>query len=180
MNEIINNTKTKLDGAINHLEGKFTEVRATGAHPSMLNSIEVEYYETMTPLNQIASITAPDATQLILTPFDKSAVKDIVSAIGAANIGLSPVDEGDKIRIPVPPLTAETREKFSKEAKEIAEQAKISVRTIRQEANKKVQNSEASENEEKVALNDIQKLVDEANKKIEEMLKVKIDSIMKV
>jgi len=179
-NEIINNTKEKINGAIKHLENKLTEVRASGANPAMLNSVVVEYYETPTPLSQIASVVAPDATQLIITPFDKSIMKDIVSAVNSANIGLSPVDEGDKVRISVPALTQETRAKFVKDAKEIGEQAKISVRTIRQEANKKASASEASEDEIKSAENQIQDMVNAANKQIEEMIKAKSEAIMKV
>ncbi len=181
MNDIIQNTEAKLNSTIEALQNKLSTIIATGAHPSILNGIEVEYYEAMTPLNQVANVKAPDATMLIVTPFDQNINKDIVEAIHKSALGLNPVDEGNQIRIMVPPLTAEKREIFVKDAKEIGEEARISVRNVRQDSNKKVRASEEmSENEQQLAEEQIQKLVDTFNKKIEEIIKAKVESLTNI
>lgn len=177
MQEIIDITKQKLDSSLHILHEKLSAIIATGASPTMLKNIEVEYYETMTPLNQVANIKAPDATMLMVAPFDKSLIKDIVEAIHKSDLGLNPVDEGEQIRIMVPPMTAEKRELFVKEAKQIGEEARISVRNVRTDSNKKVKSAGLSENEERLAEENIQKLVDEANKQIEEVIKTKVNDL---
>ncbi len=177
MEQIIENTKQKIDSAVNVLRERLSAIIATGANPSMLKNVEVEYYETMTPLNQVANIKAPDATMLIVSPFDRTLIKDIVEAIHKADLGLNPVDEGDQIRIMVPPMTAEKREIFVKEAKQIGEEARISVRNIRTDSNKKIKSSEFSENEERLGEEQVQKLVDEANKQIEEIINTKVNDL---
>ncbi len=177
MEQIIENTKQKIDSAVNVLRERLSSIIATGANPSMLKNVEVEYYETMTPLNQVANIKAPDATMLIVSPFDRTLIKDIVEAIHKADLGLNPVDEGDQIRIMVPPMTAEKREIFVKEAKQIGEEARISVRNIRTDSNKKIKSSEFSENEERLGEEQVQKLVDEANKQIEEIINTKVNDL---
>lgn len=181
MDKLIQNTESKLNSTIEALQSKLSKIIATGAHPSILKGIEVKYYEAMTPLNQVANIKAPDATMLIIVPFDPSINKDIVEAIHKSALGLNPVDEGNQIRIMVPPLTAEKRGIFVKESKENGEEARISVRNVRQDANKKVRASETmSENEQKLAEEEIQKLVDTFNKKIEEIIKAKVDSLTNI
>ncbi len=180
MNEIINNTEVKLKGAIQALHDKLSTIIATGAHPSILNGVEVIYYETPTPLSQVANIKAPDATMLIVTPFDQTITKDIVEAIHKSALGLNPVDEGNQIRIMVPPLTSEKRELFVKDAKTIGEEARISVRNVRQDSNKKIKAAEASENEQRQAEEDVQKLVDKYNKEIEEIVKKKIEALINI
>ncbi len=177
MQTIIDNTKQKLDSAINHLKEKLSTIIASGASPTMLKNVEVDYYETMTPLSQVANIKAPDATMLIVAPFDKTLIKGIVEAINKADLGLNPVDEGDQIRIMVPPMTADKREIFVKEAKQIGEEARISVRNVRTESNKKIKAEDPSENEQRLAEENVQKLVDEANKTIEEIINVKVKDL---
>ncbi len=177
MQQIIDNTKQKLDQAIHVLREKLSSIIATGANPSMLKNIEVEYYETMTPINQVANVKAPDATMLIVSPFDKSMIKEIVEAIHKSDLGLNPVDEGEQIRIMVPPMTAEKRDIFVKEAKQIGEESRISVRNVRTDANKKIKASELSENEERLGEEQVQKLVDEANKQIEEIVNTKVNDL---
>lgn len=181
MREIINSTESKLKSTIHALHDRLSSIVATGAHPSILNGIEVEYYETMTPLSQVANIKAPDATMLIVTPFDQTLTKKIVEAIHKSSLGLNPVDEGNQIRIMVPPLTAEKRTIFVKEAKEIGEEARISVRNVRQDSNKKIRAAkDVSENEQRQAEEDVQKLVDKYNKEIEEIIKKKNDSLTNI
>ncbi len=181
MNEIINNTEQKLKSTIQVLHDKLSTIIATGAHPSILNGIEVEYYETMTPLSQVANIKAPDATMLIVMPFDQTITKNIVEAIHKSSLGLNPVDEGNQIRIMVPPLTADKRMLFVKDAKEIGEEARISVRNVRQDSNKKIRSmTDVSENEQRQMEEDVQKLIDKFNKEIEEIVKKKVDSLTNI
>lgn len=180
MEEIIKTTEQKLNSTVHALHEKLSTIIATGAHPAMLKNIEVNYYETMTPISQLANIKAQDATMLMVTPFDKTINKDILDAIHKANIGLSPVDEGESIRIMVPPMTAEKRTIFAKDAKNIGEESRISVRNIRTEANKKIKNLDASENEERLAEEKIQDLINKTNKEIESVIKAKVDSLMNI
>ncbi len=177
MQTVIENTRNKIDAAISHLNEKLATIIATGASPAMLKNVEVEYYEVMTPINQVANIKAPDATMLIVTPFEKSIVKDIVEAINKANLGLNPVDEGESIRIMVPPMTADKRDIYVKEAKQIGEEARISVRNVRTDSNKKIKAAEVSENEQRQAEEDVQSIVDQANKKIEEIVTKKVTDL---
>ncbi len=177
MQAIIEQTKQKMDSAVKVLNEKLGTIIATGASPAMLKNVEVEYYEVMTPVNQVANIKAPDATMLIVTPFEKAMVKLIVEAIHKAELGLNPVDEGDSIRIMVPAMTADKRESFVKEAKHIGEEARIAVRNVRTESNKKIKAAEVSENEQRQAEEDVQKIVDEHNKMIEEIINKKITDL---
>lgn len=181
MNEILQITEQKLKSAIVALQDKLSTIIATGAHPSLLNGIEVEYYEAMTPISQVASIKAADATMLIVTPFDNSINKEIVEAIHKSDLGFNPVDEGNQIRIMVPAMTAEKRTIFAKDAKDLGEEARISVRNVRQDSNKKIRSSDdMSENEQRLAEEEIQKLVDKYNKEIEEAIKTKVEALTKI
>ncbi len=180
MQQTIDNTKQKLESSLHALHEKLSAIIATGASPVMLKNIEVEYYESMTPLNQVANVKAPDATMLIVTPFDRTIIKDIVEAIHKSDLGLNPVDEGDSIRIMVPPMTADKREIFVKEAKAIGEEARISVRNVRTDSNKKIKGLGLSENEERQAEEEIQKLVDNTNKEIENVVKIKVDALTNI
>ncbi len=177
MQNTIDNTQQKIDSAISSLKERLSTIIATGANPSMLKKVEVEYYEVMTPINQVANIKAPDATMLMVAPFDKAMVKDIVEAIHKADLGLNPVDEGEQIRIMVPPMTADKRDLFVKEAKQIGEEARISVRNVRTDSNKKIKGLGLSENEERLAEEGIQKIVDSANKQIEEIVNTKVNDL---
>ncbi|QQR93561.1 ribosome recycling factor [bacterium] len=173
-----------LQNAIEFLEREFLTLRTGRANPAILDSVMVEAWGSKVPLNQVASISAPDATLIVVKPFDKSTLKDIEKGIQASDLGLNPILSEDIIRVPVPPLTQETREKLVKKAKEVAEEAKISVRKARAEAREEVQSmlkekiltEDEAERDEKA----IQKDVDDANKEIEERLKTKESSLMEV
>ena len=180
MDTIINDTKNKLENTIEHLHDRLSIIIATGAHPTMLKNVMVKYYEEMTPLNQIANIKATDATMLVVTPFDRNVTKDIVEGINKSDLGLNPVDEGGTIRIMVSPITLEKREIFAKDAKHIGEEARISVRNIRTEANKRIKSLEVSENEERLGEDQVQKLVDDYNKQIEKIIKEKVEDLTKI
>ncbi len=162
-------------------QNNLKKIRAFGAHPSLLEDVNVNYYGSLTPLNQISSIKIQDSTTLLISPFDKSIVKDIIHAISKANLGLTANDDGNSIRIIVPQLTEEKRKEFAKKAKTISEEAKISLRNVRQDINKKIQSdSELSEDEKKNQTNLVQKEIDLFSKEIENILKEKIDALMKV
>ncbi len=176
-NEIIKQTETKFKNTLNTLHERLASIVASGAHPSLLNGVELEYYETMTPLNQVANISAPDATMLIVKPFDRNVTKDIIEAIHRSSLGLNPVDEGEQIRIMVPPMTDEKRQLFVKDAKVIGEDAKISLRNVRTDSLKKIRSSEISENEEKQLEDELQQLVDKFNKEIDEVTLAKVNSL---
>ncbi len=177
MNDYIELAKDKIDKTLESYKGELGTIRAMGAHPGIISHIMVDYYDTPTLITQISNIKAPDAGQLIVTPFDKTASVKIVKAISEANLGLNPVIEGDFIRIAIPALTLENRKVFSKEAKVIAENAKVAVRNIRHEALRKSDNTNPSENEEDMVKEQVQELVDHANHKIEKLLKEKQDQL---
>ena len=124
----------KMDKAIESLEKRFATVRAGRANPSSLDGIMVEYYGSMTPLKQLATIAVPEARQLLIKPFDKGALKDIEKAILASNLGYNPGNDGETIRIVIPELTEERRRELVKQVKALAEDSKVTVRNLRREA----------------------------------------------
>lgn len=178
MENIIKEAETKLNNSIKSLNEKLSSIIATGASPLMLKNIEVKYYDSLTPLSQIANIKAPDSSMLLVIPFDRSSLKDIIEAINKMNIGLNPIQDGETIKITVPPMTTDKRETFAKEAKSIGELSKISIRNIRTESNKKIKLGGFSENEERLSEEKIQKLIDVKNKEIEEIIKLKIKNLL--
>ena len=177
---IILELNEKMDKAISTLEKRFTTVRAGRANPSSLDGIVVEYYGSMTPLKQLATISVPEARQLLIKPFDKGCLKDIEKAILASNLGYNPGNDGETIRIIIPELTEERRRELVKQVKALAEEAKIALRNIRQDANKALSNLELPEDEEKGLEKDIQDIVNEYNKKVEAKLKEKEEELLTV
>jgi ribosome recycling factor len=170
----------KMDKAIEVLEKKFTTVRAGRANPSSLDGIMVEYYGSMTPLKQLATISVPEARQLLIKPFDKSCLGGIEKAILASNLGYNPGNDGETIRIVIPELTEERRIELTKQVKALAEESKVSIRNIRRDGMEDVEKLELPEDEEKGMEKDIQDLVNEYNKKIEAMLKEKEAELLTV
>lgn len=177
---VIDSAKESMDGAIAHLEKALVKIRAGKASPAMLSSVMVEYYGSLTPLSQVSNINTPDARTLSVQPWEKSMLQVIETAIMNANLGFNPMNNGDFVIINVPPLTEERRIQLVKQAKAEAEDAKVSVRSARQEANKEVKNLEVSEDLEKNAIIDIQELTDSYVQKIDEILEAKEVEIMKV
>ncbi len=183
INFIIDNTKESMQGAIAHLEKEFLNIRAGKASPQMLGSIFVDYYGSQTALSQVANVNAPDARTITITPWEKNMLQPIEKAIQIANLGFNPMNNGDNIIISVPPLTEERRRDLVKQAKSEAEDAKISVRNVRKDANtdiKKEEKNGTSEDICKTAEESIQKLTDSFIKKIDELLAHKEAEIMKV
>ncbi|SEQ19157.1 ribosome recycling factor [Flavobacterium urocaniciphilum] len=183
INFIIDSAKESMDGAVAHLEKEFLNIRAGKASPQMLGGVFVDYYGSQTALSQVANVNAADARTLTVTPWEKSMLQPIEKAIMIANLGLNPMNNGENIIINIPALTEERRRELVKQAKAEAEDAKISVRNARKDANndiKKEEKNGTSEDICKKAEEDVQKLTDSFIKKIDDHLVVKEAEIMKV
>ena len=170
----------KMDKAIEALEKRFTTVRAGRANPSSLDGIVVEYYGSMTPLKQLATISVPEARQLLIKPFDKSCLSAIEKAILASNLGYNPGNDGETIRIVIPELTEERRRELAKQVKAMSEDAKVVIRNLRREGIEDVEKLELPEDQEKGMEKDIQDMVNEYNKKIEGLTKEKEQELLTV
>ena len=167
--------------ALETMDNRFTSIRAGRANPSMVNGIMVDYYGSPTPLQSLANLTVPEARTLMIKPFDKSCLKDIVKAINEANIGINPTDNGECVILTVPQLNEERRREYVKQAKQISEDAKVALRKVRQEARETLEKDESiTEDDEKRMQEDIQNLINEYNKKIDDKLQEKEDELMKV
>ena len=172
-----------MKNAIDHLEREFHKIRAGKASPSMLSGVRVEYYGTSTPIEQTSNINTPDARQIIVQPFDKSTINDIEKAILNANLGFNPQNEGEIIRINVPPLTEERRIELVKKAKVVAEETKIGVRNSRRQANDEAKSLEKDgmpEDDTKYLMDEIQKMTDKFTEKIDEIFEAKEKDILTV
>ena len=181
MNEmIIPLVKEKMDKSIEAYEQRIKTVRAGRANPSSLDGIVVSYYGSMTPLKQLATISVPEATQLLIKPFDKGCLKDIEKAIFESNLGYTPNNDGESIRIVIPALTEDRRKELTKQVKSMAEDAKVSIRNARHDGLDEVKKAEMPEDQEKLAEKEIQDLVNEYNKKIEAILKEKEQELLTV
>lgn len=167
--------------AIDNLEARLITVRAGRANASMLNGIMVDYYGAKSPINALANITVPEARELFIKPFDRSALKDIERAINEANIGITPTNNGETIILTVPQLTEETRRTYVKQVHEMGEQAKVALRNARQDANNAIKkDEELTEDEEKSLMNDIQELINKYNKIVDEKIKEKEQELMSI
>jgi len=177
---ILDLAEEQMTASITHLEKEFIKIRSGKANPVMLSSVSVDYYGSLTPLSQVANVNTPDARTLVVQPWEKSLLEEIEKEIIYSNIGFNPMNNGDIIIINVPPLTEERRINLAKQAKAESEDAKISVRSARQEANKELKKLEISEDLLKNAESDVQDLTDKFISKIESALNVKETEIMKV
>lgn len=180
MEEILNNTEEKMMLSVEAVENKFTNIRAGRANPSMLDDIMVEYYGTPTPLKSLANISVPEARQLSIKPFDRGCLSAIEKAIFEANLGVTPNNNGEVVFIVIPELTEDRRREYVRQAHQVAEEGKIALRNIRQEANKALSNLEISEDEEKRGNEKVQELINEYNKIIDDKLKSKEKDLMTI
>ena len=180
METCIKNAEEKMNGAITSLEHKFVNVRAGRANPSMLDGINVEYYGVETPLKQLANISVPEARQLSIKPFDRSILGAIEKAVFEANLGITPNNNGECIFLVIPPLTEDRRKELVKQVKVLAEEAKIALRNVRQEANSNIKKLELPEDEEKRGNERVQDLINEYNKIVDEKLKEKEKELMTI
>lgn len=182
--DVLKNMTEKMENAISILQRNLATVRAGRANPSLLDSVLVEYYGTQTPLNQLASIGVPEARLLVITPFDKTIINDIEKAIQKADLGLTPSNDGNVIRISIPPLTEERRKELTKVVGKFAEESRVHVRNIRRDANEQLKNMEKegliTEDELRKNQDNVQKETDRFIKQIDEIAKNKEAEIMEV
>ena len=180
----LENVKNDMDKAISNMLERFSEIRAGRANPAILNKVMVDYYGAPTPINQVASVSVPEAMQIVISPWDKSLMAPITKAIEKADIGINPMNDGQVIRLIFPQLTEERRKEISKEVKKLSEEAKIAVRNVRRDemdkAKQQLKNKEISEDEEKEMENIIQKITDEEITEIDKITESKIKEITTV
>ena len=170
-----------MEKAIQHTKSEFAKIRAGKAMPSMLDGIDVEYYGNMTPLNQVAGVTTPDARTLSIKPWEKTMLQEIERAIINSGLGFNPQNDGEQIRINIPPLTEERRLQLMKQVKAEAENGKISIRNARKETNDSLKKLDGvSEDLLKDAEGDVQKLTDQFSAKIDSLVESKEKDIMTV
>ncbi|VGU85556.1 ribosome-recycling factor [Streptococcus pyogenes] len=183
-NAIIETAKERFAQSHQSLLREYASIRAGRANASLLDRIQVDYYGAPTPLNQLASITVPEARVLLISPFDKSSIKDIERALNASDLGITPANDGSVIRLVIPALTEETRKELAKEVKKVGENAKIAIRNIRRDAmddaKKQEKAKEITEDELKTLEKDIQKATDDAIKEIDRMTAEKEKELLSV
>jgi ribosome recycling factor len=181
---ILNEAKDHMLKSIDSMKKEFLTLRTGKVTTTVVDHVKVDYYGTPTALNQVASVTAMDATTIAISPWEKSLLPDIEKAIQQANIGVNPNNDGDFIKLFFPPMTSEQRQEIVKQAKAMSEKAKVAVRNVRKDANNKIKRlekeKEISEDESKKAQDSVQKITDEHVLKIDEALKSKEADILKV
>ncbi|WP_306013730.1 MULTISPECIES: ribosome recycling factor [unclassified Allomuricauda] len=177
---ILDSTKESMEASIAHLQKALTKIRAGKASPMMLSTVMVDYYGSQTPLSQVSNINTPDARTLSVQPWEKKLLGDIETAIMNANLGFNPMNNGEMVIINVPPLTEERRKQLVKQAKAEAEDAKVSIRSARQEANKELKALDISEDLLSNAEVDVQELTNTYSDKVDNILSSKEAEIMKV
>ena len=180
MDEILLETEEKMIKAIENLESRFTQIRAGRANPAILDKVKVDYYGAPTPLNQLATVSVPEARKLQIKAFDKTCLPDIEKAIYEANLGLTPNNTGELIFITIPELTEDRRRELVKQTKAMSEDAKIALRNIRQDANNSIKKLELNEDEEKRSESEVQELINKYNKVVDEKSKEKEEELMTI
>ena len=184
MKEIQNKLQHQMEKTIEALKHEFSTIRAGRANAQMLDKIRVDYYGTPTPINQVGSISVPEPRTLMINPWDKSAMKDIETAIRNSDLGLNPTNDGEVIRLNVPALTEERRKELCKQAKKASEEFKVRLRNERRDANDKLKKlekeGEITEDDLKKAQDNVQKMTDKYTKEVDVLLEVKEKDIMAV
>ena len=181
MDAIALDAKERMGKTVESLRGSLATLRTGRASPAIVAGVEIDYYGSMTPINQISSVTVPEPRQLLIKPYDKNDVKAIVSAINAANLGLNPINEGTVVRLIIPALTQERRVEISKQARKYGEDAKVAIRNIRREYMDLVKEDDSmSEDYQKNVTDDIQKVTDEVIKNIDSIVSEKEKEIMSI
>jgi len=182
--DILNDTKERMNKTIEHFTMELASMRAGRANPGMVEKIMVDYYGELTPLNQLANITVPEARLLVIQPWDKGSIPNIEKAILKSDLGITPTNDGNVIRLAIPQLTEERRKELVKVLKKKAEETKVAVRNIRRESNDLIKSSEKekliSEDESKKGMDEIQKLTDKYIKDIDSITQTKEKDIMSV
>jgi len=174
----------RMQKVIESLKKDFSRIRTGRATPSLLDGVSVDYYGSPMPINQVANISVPDARMLVIQPWEKTMIVPIEKAIQTSDLGLNPQNDGNLIRLPIPPLSEERRKEIFKNCKKIGEENKIAVRNIRRDANEKMKKAEKdkliTQDEEKKGLDEIQKITDKFIKTIDELLAQKEQEVMEV
>ena len=182
--DVIKETKPRMEAAIEDVQRKLATVRTGRASVSLLDTVMVDYYGTATPLNQMASVHAPEPQMLTVQPWDPTQLGNVEKAIRAADLGLNPSNDGKLVRIPIPPLTEERRKQLARQVHDIAEEHRTAIRNIRRDENDKLKkmlkDKAISEDAERAGLEDIQKLTDIYISKIDELSKSKEHELMSV
>ena len=182
IDQIKNETKEKMEKSIEALKLNFKKIRTGRASVDMLDGLKVNYYGTPTPLNQVGNISTPDAKTIVIQPWEKNLISEIEKAILASNLGITPQNDGNLVRLSVPAVTEQRRKELAKECKVLAEDVKVAVRNVRQSSNEHIKkaekNKELSEDLSKDAQNDVQKITDSYIAKIDELLAVKEKEVL--
>ena len=179
MDEITLDCQQRMNKTIESLRGTLVTLRTGRANPQMLNGLMIDYYGSPTPVNQVSSISVPEPRQLIIKPYDKNDLKAIITAINASDLGINPINEGVQIRLIIPALTEERRKEMTKQARKYGEDAKVAIRNIRREYVDLIKSDEdMTEDYQKRVLDEIQKVTDEAVKKIDEIVAEKEKEMM--
>ena len=181
---ILNEATGRMQKAIDHLEEELLNVRAGKASPNALNGVMVDYFGSQVPVSGAASVTVPDARTILIQPWDKNMLRPIEKAIIDSNIGLTPSNNGEQIRLTIPPLTEERRKELTKQVKKYGEDAKVAIRNVRRDAvdfvKKAQKKGELTEDDQKKAEKDIQDLTDKYVKKVDEMCGKKDKELMEI
>lgn len=173
--------RQRMDGAIEALRREFAGVRTGKASPALLDSVKVDAYGSMLPINQVGTVSAPEARMLIVQPWDKTLIKAIEKGLRESDLGLNPSNDGTVIRIPIPALTEERRKEYVKMLHKLTEEARVAVRNVRRDANDEVKkNEDLSEDEVRREQGEVQKLTDQYIARIDELMKHKEAEIMEV
>ena len=181
MDEIVLEAQERMNKSVESLRLNLATLRTGRASPAIVAGVQIDYYGSMTPINQVSSISVPEPRQLLIKPYDKNDVKAIVSAINAANLGLNPINEGTVVRLIIPALTQERRVEISKQARKYGEEAKVAVRNIRRDYVDLVkEDDEMPEDYQKKVLDDIQKVTDESIKNIDNIVGEKEKELMQI
>lgn len=184
INDIIADAKVRMEKSVDALKSQLTKVRTGRAHPSLLDGIQVSYYGADTPLRQVANVSIEDSRTLAITVFDKSLTQAVEKAIMASNLGLNPMSAGTVIRVPLPPLTEERRKDLVKLVRGEAEGGRVAIRNIRRDANADfkalLKDKKISEDDERKAADEIQKITDLFIKKVDDVLAEKEKELMEV
>ena len=181
-NKVLNDTRVQMQKAVDHLESELTKIRAGRANPSMVESVQVDYYGAMMPLNQVSSVSIQDARTIMIQPWEKGMLVPIEKAIQAANLGFNPQNDGVVIRISVPQLTEERRKDLVKKARTEAEHAKVGIRNHRRESNDAIKHNSKGvpEDQLKALETNIQKMTDQFIVAVDKHLESKEKEIMTV
>ena len=184
INEIKKDAQVRMHKSVESLQHAFAKIRTGRAHPGILDTVMVSYYGNDTPLRQVANVTVEDSRTLALSVFDKSMIQAVEKAILVADLGLNPATSGTTIRVPMPALTEETRKGYTKQARQESENARVAVRNMRRDALAQlkdlVKEKEISEDEERRAADDIQKITDHAIEEVDKLLVAKEADLMAV